>query len=345
MLHCNFLMIDSRASLASQSGRLAPSLASWQTWSAHLRIARIDHWIKNAFVLPGIVVALTLYRLPVTWDLIGRAAIGLLAVGLIASSNYVINEICDAAFDRFHPLKRKRPIPSGAVILPLAYAQWIILGIGGLLLSWHISSWFGWNMVVLLVMGCAYNLRPLRTKDIPYIDVLTEAINNPIRLLAGWLSVSSAVPPASRLLSYWLVGCYFMALKRYAEYRHLKEDDSLSKYRKSLAFFTPELLLSSVVFYASSAMLFFGAFLMRYRVELVLSFPFIAVVMAIYFVLACKRDSPVEHPEKLYREWKLMLAVVTCTAVMVVCLVVDMPWINRTFTPTAPVSGAYEEGK
>ena len=92
-------------------------------------------------------------------------------------------------------------------------------------------------------------------------------------------------------------------------------------------------------------MLFFGAFLMRYRVELVLSFPFIAVVMTIYFVLAFKRDSPVEHPEKLYREWKLMLAVGSCAAVMTVCLVVDMPWINNFFTPTAPVSGAYVQGR
>jgi len=338
-------MVDSDLSARPPSGSLPPSLTSWRTYSAHLRIARIDHWVKNVFVLPGIVVALTLHRLPLTGDLVGKAVVGLLAVGLIASSNYVINELCDAPFDRFHPLKRNRPVPSGAVIIPLAYAQWIILGIAGLLLSWTISPWFTWDMLVLLIMGCAYNLRPLRTKDIPYVDVVTEAINNPLRLFAGWLIVSSTFPPLSLLLSYWLIGCYFMALKRYAEYRHLKEDDSLSKYRASLAFFTPELLLFSVVFYASSAMLFFGAFLMRYRLELVLSFPLIAVVMAIYFSLAFKRDSPAEHPEKLYKQRKLMLAVVGCAAVMILCLVVDMPWINNFFTPTAPVSGAYVERK
>jgi decaprenyl-phosphate phosphoribosyltransferase len=320
---------------------LSRSLTSWRTVGAHLRIARIDHWVKNVFVLPGIVVALTLHRLPLTWELVRKSVVGLLAVGLIASSNYVINELCDAPFDRFHPLKRNRPVPSGAVIIPLAYAQWVLLGIAGLLLSWKLSPWFAWNMLVLLIMGCAYNLRPVRTKDIPYLDVLTEAINNPLRLLAGWLIVSSTFPPVSLLLSYWLIGCYFMALKRFAEYRHLKEDESLSNYRKSLAFFTPELLLFTVVFYASSAMLFFGAFLMRYRLELVLSFPLIAVVMAIYFSLAFKHDSPAEHPEKLYRERKLMLAVVSCAAVMMLCMVVDMPWINSFFTPTAPVSRSY----
>src|ERR1017187_9971394 len=87
----------------TEGGSLPPSLTSWRTWSAHIRIARIDHWVKNVFVLPGIVVALTLHRLPINWDLAGKALIGLLAVGLIASSNYVINEICDAPFDRFHP--------------------------------------------------------------------------------------------------------------------------------------------------------------------------------------------------------------------------------------------------
>ncbi len=196
------------------------SLSTWRTCKAHVRIARLDHWIKNLFVLPGVVIAVSLNRLPLTWDLLEKTLLGLLAVGLIASSNYVINEICDAPFDKFHPIKRYRPIPSGVADLALV----------------------GWDMAALLVMGCAYNLRPFRTKDVPYLDVVSEAINNPIRLAAGWLIVSPTIPPASLLLSYWLVGCYFMALKRYAEQRHLRESDSVAKYRKSLAFLTPETL-------------------------------------------------------------------------------------------------------
>jgi hypothetical protein len=53
----------------------------------------------------------------------------------------------------------------------------------------------------------------------------------------------------------------------------------------------------------------FGAFLMRYRVDLVLSYSFIAVAMAIYFGLARKRDSPAEHPEKLDREGKSIIRI------------------------------------
>ena len=334
-------MTGSAVPFDSSNGSSRPSLTKWRTWRAHLQMARVDHWVKNVFVLPGVVVALTMHRQPLTWHIVGVTLVGLLAIGLIASSNYVINELCDAPFDRFHPLKRTRPVPSGAVIIPLAYTQWLALGIAGLILSWKISPWFGWDMLALLVMGCAYNLQPVRTKDVPYLDVITEAINNPLRLLAGWLIVSSTFPPTTLLLSYWLVGCYFMALKRYAEHRHLKQDGSLARYRRSLALVTPEHLLFSIVFYAAAAMLFFGAFLMRYRMELVLSFPLIASVMAVYFSLAFKPDSPAEHPEKIYREWKFMVMVTSCTVVMIVCLVVDMPWIYNVFTPTAPVSNIH----
>ena len=51
-------------------------------------------------------------------------------------------------------------------------------------------------------------------------------------------------------------------------------------YRKSFAYYTPERLLVSIMFYASAAMLFLGAFVMRYRLELILAFPLVALVMA-----------------------------------------------------------------
>ena len=49
-------------------------------------------------------------------------------------------------------------------------------------------------------------------------------------------------------------------------------------------------------------MLFLGAFVMRYRLELILAFPLVALVMAIYLGLAFKPESAVVNPEKLYRE-------------------------------------------
>jgi decaprenyl-phosphate phosphoribosyltransferase len=306
------------------------------TLRGHVRMCRVDHWAKNVFVLPGIVLAISADQGPGLGQLVLQCVVGLLAVSLVASSNYVINEIKDAPFDLYHPVKRHRPVPSGEVSVPLAYVQWIGLGIVGLALGAAVTWPLAATLLGLWVMGCLYNLPPIRTKDRPYLDVLSEAINNPLRLLAGWYMVTAAsVPPLSALVSYWMIGCYFMAIKRYAEYRDLRDGAGREvQYRKSFAYYTEERLLASIIFYASAATLFFGAFAVRYRIELVLAFPFLAFLMAVYLHLAFRPDSPTEHPEKLYRERPLMISVTLCAALMTVLLFVDLPFMHDLFSPT-----------
>ena len=192
------------------------------TLRGHVRIARLDHWVKNVFVFPGIIAAVGIDRAHVAPHLTTRILLGLLAIGLVASSNYVLNEVLDAPFDRLHPIKCARPVPSGEVSVRWAYAQWLLLMIAGVALGRLISAPFALTLLALWVMGCAYNIPPVRSKDLPYVDVLSEAVNNPIRMLAGWFIAGTAsVAPASLLFSYWMIGCYFMAIKRYAEFREL----------------------------------------------------------------------------------------------------------------------------
>ena len=196
------------------------------------------------------------------------------------------------------------------------------------------------TMLALWLMGCVYNFPPVRAKDIPYIDVLTEALNNPLRMLAGWFIVEPPVSliPVSLLFSYWMLGAYFMANKRFAEFRDFENMRAAARYRRSFAYYTEPRLLNSIVFYASAAMLFLGAFIMRYRLELVLAFPLIALVMSVYLSLAFKPQSAVQTPEKLYREQLLVTAVVTCAVIMTALLFIDIPILYRIFKPTLPVA-------
>src|SRR5215831_16740289 len=95
------------------------------TIRGHLQIARIDHWFKNVFVLPGIIAAIGSDPSHVSGTIVTNVVVGLIATCLVASSNYTINEVLDAPYDRYHPIKHKRPVPSGKVNIPLAYVQWI----------------------------------------------------------------------------------------------------------------------------------------------------------------------------------------------------------------------------
>jgi decaprenyl-phosphate phosphoribosyltransferase len=313
------------------------SVAARPTIRGHIQIARIDHWFKNVFVLPGIIAAIGSDPTHIAAGLWINILIGLFATCLVASSNYVINEVLDAPSDRFHPIKHTRPVPSGHVNIPLAYVQWIALMWVGVGLGLIVSIPFAATLFVLWVMGCIYNIPPIRSKDVPYIDVLSESINNPLRMLAGWFIASTAsVAPASLLLSYWMVGCFFMATKRYAEYREIGDPVRAAAYRKSLGFYTLERLMVSIMFYASAAMLFLGAFIMRYRLELILAFPLVAMVMAIYLSLSFKKHSAAQNPEGLYKEPVLMAAVIACTLLMGVLMLVNIPIMQTMFAPTAP---------
>ena len=71
----------------------------------YVQIARVDHWFKNVFMLLGVLLALFYRPELVQFAALPRLMLGLLAACLVASSNYVLNELLDAAPDRFHPSK------------------------------------------------------------------------------------------------------------------------------------------------------------------------------------------------------------------------------------------------
>jgi decaprenyl-phosphate phosphoribosyltransferase len=305
---------------------------------AHVQIMRLDHSIKNIFVIPGIVVPLSILRTPLlSRELDRNIVIGFIATTLVACSNYVLNEVLDAPFDRLHPKKKTRPAALGLVNVPLAYVQWLLMMVAGIALALTISRPFAYTAGILWVMGCLYNIPPIRMKDRVYLDVLCESINNPLRMLLGWFMVTSAlVAPASLLICYWMVGCYLMALKRFSEFRDIGDVQVAGAYRKSFRHYTEVSLLSSVTFYAATAMLFFGAFIIRYRIELVLVFPLVALMMATYFKLAFQPNSAVQNPEKLYREPLLMVESALVSVSMIALLYIDVPLISRMFAPTLP---------
>jgi len=324
----------------AESVAAIPALpAARPTLRGHIQIARFDHWVKNVFVLPGIIAAAGIDRAHIPSNLAVRIVVGMVSIGLVASSNYVLNELLDAPNDRLHPIKCARPVPSGQVSVKLAYVQWLAMMVVGLGLAWLISVPFTITAASLWIMGCVYNIPPFRSKDVPYVDVLTEAVNNPIRMLAGWfIGSTSSIAPASLLCSYWMVGCYFMAIKRYAEYRELASPEKAAAYRRSFAYYTLDRLLVSIVFYGSTSMLFLGAFIMRYRLELIAAFPFVAWVMAEYLSIAFRPNSAAQNPESLYKERGLMTAMIAVTIVMTICLLVDIPILHSLFSPTAPTA-------
>jgi 4-hydroxybenzoate polyprenyltransferase len=302
----------------------------------YLAMARPDHWLKHVFIVPGIILASILHPRSPT-ELWFPVVLGFLSAAAVASANYVLNEWLDADRDAFHPKKSSRPAVQRKLDRGWVWTEYAVLMGIGLGLALAVSKLFFLTSCLFLASGWLYNVAPVRTKDRPYLDVTSEALNNPIRLTLGWAMVdSTTLPPSSLLIAYWMGGAFLMALKRFAEYRSVfaaGQGEALRHYRLSFGVYTERSLLLSAFLYAQMAAFFLAVFLIKYRIEYLLSLPFFAAVFVDYLKLALRDESPAQEPEKLFRERTLLALLALLVAVLVLLTWVDIPVLERLADP------------
>jgi len=214
----------------------------------------------------------------------------------------------------------------------LVVLQYLALAGVGVGLATLVNPLFVTAAILLLVSGLTYNVQPLRSKDRIYTDVLTEAINNPIRLLMGWAIVDgTSLPPVSLFLAFWFGGSFLMNSKRLAEFRDIVASDgieTLARYRKSFGAYTEATLSVANLVYALACAFFIAIFLIKYRIEYVIVFPCIICLFAVYYRLALSTDSAARSPEKLYRAKDLIAVSLLTIGVFTLATFVDIPYID-----------------
>ncbi|MGO9483388.1 MAG: UbiA family prenyltransferase, partial [Rhodomicrobium sp.] len=208
------------------------------TFADYLAIARFDHATKHVFIVPGMALAYQLRGVRVE-SLAANAVLGLVMAICVASANYAIDEWLDRDFDRYHPEKCKRSAVQRELLGPVVLAEWLALLGVGLGCGLAASKTLFFAGCIFALQGVVYNVPPLRTKDEAYLDVISESVNNPLRLTIGWAIVDPAtLPPSSVILAFWLGGAFLMAAKRLSEYRELfvlHGKEMLVRYRASFA--------------------------------------------------------------------------------------------------------------
>ena len=202
-------------------------------------------------------------------------------------------------------------------------------GPAGLALAGLAGRLMFFTAVVFALQGIAYNVPPLRTKDKPYLDVISESINNPLRLTLGWAMIDpTTLPPSSVIILYWAGGAFLMTAKRLSEYREIVAShgkDLLARYRASFAGYTETSLTVSCFVYALASSFVLAVFLMKYRIEYLLIAPVVIALFAHYLALSMQPGSSAQKPEKLIRERGLMALVALLTALFVLLTFVNVP--------------------
>ncbi len=164
-----------------------------------LLLIRPQQWIKNGFVLIPMFFGGRLLNVD---DAIA-SIVTFFAFSFVASAIYCFNDIIDVEADRRHPIKCHRPIASGAVSVPTAYALMVILTLLSALLLFFLPQRAGETAGIVafyFLLNMAYCLW---LKRHAIIDVCTVAFGFVLRILAGGMACEVAV-------SNWLVLMTFL---------------------------------------------------------------------------------------------------------------------------------------
>jgi hypothetical protein len=127
---------------------------------------------------------------------------------------------------------------------------------------------------------------------------------------------------------YWAGGAFLMAAKRLSEFREIAPSHgraTLEQYRASFAGYSETSLTVSCLVYALCSIFFLAVFLIKYRIEYLLTVPVVIALFAQYLALAMKPGSSTQKPETLFRESGLIVLVALLAALFVLATFLDVP--------------------
>jgi 4-hydroxybenzoate polyprenyltransferase len=285
------------------------------------RSIRPHQWTKNLVVLAPLGFSKHLFD----GDAAARAGLALAIFCALAGAVYLVNDLVDVEQDRLHPLKRARPLASGALDPLVARGAAVglsLVALGGALV---LGPRFTLAALAYLLLNLAYSFG---LKHVVILDVLAISLGFVLRAVAGALAIQV-------VFSDWLLVCtillaLFLALaKRRHEIVSLSAD--AAGHRRSLAEYSPYLLDQMIAVVTASCLTAYAFYTLapetveKYRTErLALTIPFVIYGIFRYLYLVHRREQGGSPSEVLLADRPLLLAV-ALWALAVVAIVYTAP--------------------
>ena len=205
---------------------------------------RPDQWTKNLIVFAALIFAVQLFD-PAALAL---ATAAFLIFCALSGAVYLVNDVSDRDADRNHPLKRMRPVASGALSPGTALAAAVVLGSVALASAVLLRPVFGLAAASYVALFVLYS-RVL--KHVVILDVMSIAIGFVLRAVAGGLVIG--VPISDWLLVCTILLALFLGLaKRRHELTMLA--DGATGHRRILEEYDPYLLDQMIAIVAAATL-------------------------------------------------------------------------------------------
>lgn len=290
-----------------------------------IRLLRPKQWTKNLLVFAAIIFS-GHFSQPI---FLGRALAAFLAMCLVSSATYAFNDIADIDRDRNHPTKRFRPIASGAIPKPFAFA----IAIGLLLGAVGIAA--GLNQACLGILASYVGLQVLynaNLKRVPVADVFCIAAGFVLRAVLGAAAIVVDI-------SGWLLfctGCLALMLG-FAKRRHefVLQGDARAGSRESLVTYNRAALDGLVLMFATAAAICFVVYVLESKTAsrypaIILTAPFVLYGITRYVLIVFTNDEGGEPADILLRDRHLLLTIALFLAAAIAALSgLPLPFLER----------------
>jgi 4-hydroxybenzoate polyprenyltransferase len=278
---------------------------------------RLHQWIKNLFIFAALVFSIHLREVG---DIL-RTVGGFFCFSFVSSGVYIFNDIIDLESDKQHPVKSKRPLPSGLISKSTATASSIVLLLLGGAGAFMLMPSFSVLIAAYVVINICYSLV---LKNVVILDVMTIASGFVLRVLAGALLIG--VPP-----SEWLVMCTILLslFLGFAKRRNelVLLDAKANSHRSVLQQYSPYFLDQMIGIVTASTVMSYALYTMSeetirkfHSQNLIYTLPFVLYGIFRYLYLVHKGEGG-GNPSKLALTDKPLLINIVLWVVCVIAII------------------------
>jgi hypothetical protein len=290
---------------------------------------RPAQWTKNLFVFGALLFGQR-GAAPAFLDATAIAhAIGAFVVFCALSGVvYLVNDIADRENDRLHPVKRFRPIASGAVAPAMAAATAVVLALGALAAAYALRPLFAGVALTYVLLQFLYTGA---LKHMVILDVIALATGFVLRAAGGAVAID--VPISHWLLILIMLLALFLALSK-RRHELVLLADGAGGHRPILQEYSPYLLDQMIGVVTASTLVSYVVYtvspetVQKFHTDslgLTLVFPLYGIFRYLYLVHQKEGGG---SPSDLLQNDRPLLACVALWAVSVAAIIYGTSYFN-----------------
>jgi len=270
------------------------------------RLLRVEQWYKNIIIFISLIFSFSLLD-PNLFYLIFK---GFIALCLISSSYYIINDLKDIEKDKNHPEKKNRPLASKKITPKTAIIISILLLNSSLFIAYTLSKMF---LIMLSLLFLLSQIYTFFIRNTAFLDIIFISINFVIRAISGTFIIQSPVS-SWVILSTFFLSSFLVSSKRTIE----TSSNFLGRYRKSYQQEDKKVLEILSIISITLVFVFFSVYsILNKNPLLLLSLPVALYIILLFFREIHLNPQKIRNPEKFILEKRTLLAIIVWLIIII----------------------------